>query len=133
MLARRWGFLHRTAASDGLRVTLKGIYLLDSLCWLTVELRDRTVLGCPACSMRIYTEDRKKIKRTATQEVEITPVYTEGMGKVSGKGCQVMAVAIRPMMVGSGKWLVIGVSDEDGNRRVVLKVKGKVLRRARRI
>jgi len=130
-LAGLRGFLHHRATADGLRVMLKGVYLRDSLLWLTIELRDHTVLGCSSCSVRIYTEGRKKIKRMATQEVEIMPAYADDGGALPGLQRRITAVALHPLMVGRGKRLVIEVSDDTGDRRASLKVKGKVLMRAR--
>jgi len=42
-------------------------------------------------------------------------------------------VALHPFVVGRGKRLVIAFSDEEGGRQVVLKVKGKMLMRARKM
>jgi hypothetical protein len=42
-------------------------------------------------------------------------------------------MAFRPFVVGRGKRLVIAVGDESGGRQVVMKVKGKVLLKARRL
>lgn len=89
-------------------------------------------MGCGPGGLRIYTEDRKKVKRTATQDVELTPVYTEGVGRVAGLGRWSGAVGFRPFFVGRGKRLVVAFSDEEGGRQVVLRVKGKVLMRAKK-
>jgi len=133
VLAVRRGFLHHVAVADGLKVMLKGVYQRDSLLWLTIELRDRTLFGCSSCSVRIYTESRKKVKRTATQQVDITPAYVDDCGRLPGLGRRVTAMALQPLMVSGGKRLVIEFSDEVGERRVLLKVKGKVLLRARKV
>ncbi|HET6256691.1 MAG TPA: DUF4138 domain-containing protein [Puia sp.] len=131
-LAGRECVIHRKAVTDGLCLRLKGVYILDSLLWLAVDMKDRTAMGFAPGSLRIYTEDRKKIKRTATQEVDLDPVYSEPVGRVGGFERKATAVALHPFMVGRGKRLVIEVSDESGGRQVVLKVKGKVLLRATR-
>jgi len=131
MLASRRGFLHRRAVADGLRLALKGAYLRDSLLWLSLELQDRTVIGFPGGSLRIYSEDRKKIKRTATQELDMAPFFWEGFGGLRGRGRRVAAVALRPFVAGRGKRLVVEVSDPEGGRQVVLRVKGRLLLRAK--
>ncbi len=132
MLAGKRGFLHRRTAADGLRLALKGVYLRDSLLWLSFELRDRTAMGFSAGSMRVFTEDKKSVKRTATQELDITPVFSEGIGVLAGETRQATAVALRPFSVGRGRRLVIAISDGEDVRRVVLRVKGRLLLRARR-
>ena len=132
-LAGRESVLHWKAFADGLRLQLKGVYMLDSLLWLAIDLQDRTAIGFTPGSLRIYIEDKKKVKRTATQDVDADPVWSEPLGKVGGFDRQATAVSFRPFVVGRGKRLVIAVGDETGNRQVVLKVKGKVLLKARRL
>ena len=132
VLAERRGFLRRRAAGDGLRLRLKGIYLRDSLLWLSLDLQNRTEMGCGPGGWRIYTEDRKRVKRIATQELDTAPVYAAGIGSVPGLDRRIAAVGLHPFLVGRGKRLVIAFSDQEGGRQVVLKVKGKVLKKARR-
>ncbi len=132
-LAERERVLHGKAFADGLCLRLRGVYILDSLLWLAIDLEDRSAIGFTPSAVRIYTEDKKKVKRTATQEVDADPVWTEPLGKIGGFDRQATAVAFRPFVVGRGKRLVIEVGDETGNRQVVLKVKGKVLLKARRL
>ena len=133
LLANRRSFWHRRADIDGLRLQLKGTYLRDSLLWLTLELQNRTAMDCAPGDLRIYTEDRKKIKRTATQEVDVSPVYAEGIAALPGFGRQETAVALHPFLVGRGRRLVIVLADEAGDRQVVLRVKRNVLMRARKM
>jgi hypothetical protein len=130
-LAGRGGALHRKAVADGLCLRLKGVYILDSLLWLVVDAQDLTAIGLSG-ALRVYTEDRKKVKRTATQEVEIDPVYAEPVGEMGGFDRRTVAVGFRPFVVGRGKRLVIEVGDGTGDRRIVLKVKGKALLKATR-
>jgi Domain of unknown function (DUF4138) len=131
-LKSRRGFLHRRAVGDGLQVALKGIYLQDSLLWLSLNLHDRTAIGLSSGSLRIYTEDKKRVKRTATQELDIIQVYFESIDGLPGMGSRATAVALHPFVVGHGKRVVIEVSDREGDRKVVLRVKGKTLMRARK-
>jgi hypothetical protein len=130
-LAERKNSLHRKARADGLCLRLRGVYMHDSLLWLTLDLEDLTAIGFTPGALRIYTEDRKKIKRTATQEVDVDPVFAKPFGKMGGFDRRATAMAFRPFVVGRGKRLVIEVSDELGGRQVVLKVKGNVLLKAR--
>lgn len=131
LLASRHGFLHCRAANDGLRLTLRGVYLCDSLLWLSLDLRDRTSMGLGIGGLRISTEDKRRVKRTATQELEIPPVYTDRIGALPGSGRRALAVALHPFVIGRGKRLVLEVFDRGADRQVVLRVRGKRLMRAR--
>lgn len=126
------GFLHRRVAGDGLGVTLTGVYAQDSLLWLILDLRDKTPMGIRRVSLRLYTQEKKTVKRTASQELEISPVYSEGVGALAGLGRSAVAVAIRPLFLRRGRRLVVVIADAAGDRQVVLRVKGKVLAGARK-
>ncbi|HEY4064118.1 MAG TPA: DUF4138 domain-containing protein [Puia sp.] len=131
MLAERRGFLHRRAVSDGLCLRLKGTYLRDSLLWLSLEVREHTAIGFQPGMVRVWSEDRKKVRRMASQEVEVSPVYTGGSGPVFGFGRRAWTIALRPMVIGKGQQLVVEVLDEVG-RQVRLTVKRRMLLRARK-
>ena len=132
ILAEQRGFLHRRAVGDGLCLRLKGTYLRDSLLWLSLEVQEHTAMGFQIGTVRVWSEDRKKIRRTASQAVEVSPVYTGGSGPVAGFGRRVLTVALRPMVIGKGRRLVVEVSDESGDRQVRVKVKRRMLLRARK-
>lgn|GEM_PF-469971 len=131
LLASRHGFLHRRATNDGLQLTLRGVYLRDSLLWLSLDLRDRTSMGIGVGGLRISTEDKRRVKRTATQELEITPVFADRISALPASGRLAIAVALHPFVLGRGKRLVLEVFDRGADRRVLLRVKGKRLMRTR--
>lgn len=133
LFASRHGFLHCHATEDGLQLSLRGVYLCDSLLWLSLDLRDRTSMGLGIGGLRISTEDKRRVKRTATQELEITPVFTDRISALPASGRLAIAVALHPFVVGRGKRLVLQVFDRGADRQVVLRVRGKRLLKARNL
>jgi hypothetical protein len=58
--------------------------------------------------VRLFTEDRKRVKRMAVQEAEIGPVYTDwdAPALVAGTTTADFALGYRGIMVPAGKKLV---------------------------
>lgn len=131
VLAGRRPFLHKDICRDGLRFGLTGIYLRDGLMWLCFRVSNGTRIAFTPAFVRVFTEDRKKVKRTATQDVELAPVYAGRLPAVAGRGGEVFAQAFRPFTVAKGKHLVVQLVDDAGGRSMELVVKRRVLLKAR--
>lgn len=131
VLAGRQGFLHRSVRSEGMRLQLRGIYLRDSLLWLCLRVSNRTMIGFKPAFLRVFVEDRRQVKRTASQEVVIMPVYSDRLQTVLGDSTRSMVLGLEPMTLAREKKMVIELADAGGGRHMMLGVKGKVLLKAR--
>jgi hypothetical protein len=132
VLACRRPFMHDDIRRDGLRFGLTGIFLHDGLMWLCFRVNNGTRIAFTPAFVRVYTEDRKKMKRTATQDVDLTPVYAGRLASVPGRGTLVFAQGFRPFTVARGKRLVVQLADDAAGRSMELVVKRRVLLKARR-
>jgi len=131
-LSGRRAFLRGSVSAGGLRLRLRGVYLRDSLLWLCVELRNRVTIPFTSSYLRLYVEDRKRVKRMASQQVTVAPVVAPGSLRVPGDSLVRVALGLEPLVLAKGKRLVVEVADATGGRVLVLGLKGKVLLRARR-
>lgn len=131
LLAGGRGFLSFSARAGGMRLRLQGIYLRDGLLWLCFRLRNGSRVGFTVGYMRVFVEDGKQLKRTAGQEVDMARVYDGLMGAVPGSGMRAFACGFAPFTLARGKRLVVEMADASGGRQLELRVKGKVLLRAR--
>ena len=125
MLARRRGLIGRSVVVSGLRLWLKGVYLRDSLLWICLGMYNRTPIGFAPAYLRVYVEDKKRIKRTASQQVTVVPVYPPRLAAVRGNSGASLALGLTPFVPARGKRLVVEMADSSGGRVLVLRVKGK--------
>jgi len=132
LLSARRGFLHKSMHSVGMRLQLRGIYLRDSLLWLGLRLCNRTAIGFSPAYLRVLVVDQKRVKRLASQEVTVAPVYMPPLVAIPGNDCRLLCIGLTPFALGSGKKLVVEMADENGDRVLALAVKGKVVLRARK-
>jgi hypothetical protein len=133
LLAGRRGFLHGSVASEGVRLRLRGIFLRDSLLWLSLRVTDGTMIAFRPVYVRVFVEDTKRVRRTASQRVEVSPVYTGMLPVVLGGGSGSLVLGLVPFAPGKGKRLVVELADAGGGRDLVLRVKGKRVLRARKV
>jgi hypothetical protein len=132
-LAGRKPFLKGSVSAGGVSMRLNGIYLRDSLLWLALTLRNRVAIGFTLSFMRIYLEDRKEIRRTASQQAPIRPIFPAQLANLPGRGTEGLAMGMTPFVPAKGKLLVVELSDAGGGRILVLKVKAKTVLKAREV
>ena len=132
-LSERRPFLHKSVSVSGVRLRLRGIYLRDSLLWLCLGLKNRVQISFIPSYMRVYVEDKKEIKRMASQQAAVVPVYTSPLETVPGHGTGWLAVGIRPLVLPRGKKLKVEMADSGGGRVLILALKGKELLWARKV
>lgn len=128
-LSHRHGYLHVSAHGAGLRLGLSGIYIRDSLQWLTFTLTNRSTLPFRITQMRYYIRKSRSVRRTAEQEAAVEPVYLNRLAAVDGN--VVFAAGFEPMIIPAGQRLVMDVTGADG-RRIRLQIKGKLLLKTHR-
>ena len=131
LLSGRRGFLHSAVRSGGVRLSLRGIWLRDGLLWFSFRVMNGTRIAFTPAYVRVFLEDSKKVKRTATQDLDQAPVYAGGLSVVPGRGSLRFAEAFAPFTVARGKRLVVQLADDAGGRSMMLVVGRKVVLKAR--
>ena len=124
----------RVGGSDGsVSLRLKGLFLKDGLMWMSFRARNRSSVDFLPGGMRFAVQDRKRVRRTAVQSIEVQPVYVGARGELAGGGQLSVVAALHALTVGKGKQLVVEWREANGGRRVRLVIRGKHLLRAKKI
>ena len=110
---------------------LKGIYLARDVLWFSTRLSNGSLIHFTPSPARFFIRDRKRGKRTAIQEREIIPVYHNADSTVGGKNCRSMVFAFQPFAIPKAQQLIMEVTEKDGGRKLMLRVKAKWLLCAR--
>jgi conjugative transposon TraN protein len=126
----REGFMRKSAKNQKMRATLRGLYVKDSLLWLVCRLSNRSHVPFQPAYVRLFIVDRKRGKRTAIQQVPLTPVYIAPVGVVAGSGTQTLAVAYSIFTVAKEKKLVLEIAEENGGRLLTIPLSHKIVLRA---
>ena len=112
----------------GITLLLDGLFIRDNIIYYRLKLENDTHLGFDIDQLRFFIRDQKKAKRTASQEIEIKPVYVEGnIDRISGKTQQVVVFALPKFTIPDKKYLAIQLMEKNGGRHLDLKVQNMTI------
>jgi len=110
---------------------LKGIYIKDDVIYYQLELTNESPIDYDVDFLRFYIRDKKKSKRTAAQEIELTPLYIAGnTSKVKANSKCVMVMALEKFTVPDAKYLAIEIGEKNGGRNLLMKVNNRKIIKA---
>jgi hypothetical protein len=132
-LVARKGFLRDGGSDGGMRLVLRGLYNKDDLLWMVFGAKNRSTTDFERESLRISIEDHRRVRRSAVQSLELSPVLVHGGDFVGGGRRIPMVVAMRRVMLTRGRRMVVEWREAGGGRRVRIVVSRKQLLRAEKL
>jgi hypothetical protein len=115
-----------------MRLQLKGIYIDNDILYYQLELQNYSNLSYDIELLRFFIKDQKQSKRTASQELEQTPLYVYGnTGSVPGQSKIIMVVALPRFTIPDKKLIVVQLMEKNGGRNLSLKINNNKLVKAK--
>jgi conjugative transposon TraN protein len=115
-------------------LALKSIYIHDVIIYYRIAIRNRSGIGYDIKSLKFYIKDQQKVKRTATQEVEVKPLYIQNeKPKIPGYASNEMVVALRKFTIPDAKKLQIDLLENEGGRNLEMSIGNREILGARQI
>ncbi len=123
---KRLGGIHEKNFGIGFR--LDGIFIHKNLMYFRMRVENRSNIGYDVDQLRFYILDQKKAKRTASQEVEVTPVNLfNGLTRILPRERSTMVVALPKFTIPEKKFLAIQLMEGNGGRHLELRIKNRIL------
>lgn len=117
---------------QGIEVGVMGIYIKNNIVYYQLKLNNESSIDYDIDFIRLFLKDKKHGKRTATQEIEISPLYVAGNNRqVHANGQNVIVLATGKTTIPRNKSLELEVHEKDGYRYVGINIPGKKLTHAR--
>lgn len=117
---------HRTT------LTLQDIYIQNDFLYYRLQIRNRSSVNYDVKSLKFFIRDKKKVKRTSSQELEILPVYVENKtANINAFASATMVFAVRKFTIPDGKTLQIHLFEENGGRSLSLRIKNRHILKAK--
>ncbi len=114
-----------------MQLDIKGIYIQDGVLYFQFYFHNSSALNYDVQLLRFYIKDKKRAKRTASQEVEIEPLYIAGnIDRIRSRSEQTITVAVPKITVPDKKYLSVELMEKDGGRHLSLKVHNKDILKA---
>jgi conjugative transposon TraN protein len=116
----------------GICMKLNGLFIHDNIMYLRMSITNKTNINYDIDRLRFYIRDQKKAKRTATQEIEINPLYVkDDTAVVAGQTEKVFVYAVPKFTIPDKKYLAIELMEKNGGRHLKIKVHNKTIVRAK--
>lgn len=111
--------------------SLIGIYVKENVIYYQLQLENYSPIDYDIDLLRFYIRDKKKSKRTAMQENELTPIYIAGNTKqIKANSACAIVVALEKFTIPDAKYFAIEVGEKNGGRHLSLKVGNKKIMQA---
>lgn len=128
--------LSRKKKVDGLKrskfeikVCVDGIFIHQDLIFFRLVLGNTSKINYDIDQLRFFIRDQKKSKRTASQEIELTPLYsTLNASVIPDKSELNVVYALSKFTISEKKYLTIQLIEKNGGRQIEIDVKNSDLK-----
>ena len=112
--------------------TLLGIYVKDDIMFYHFRVINRSNIDYDIDFLKFYIRDKVRIKRTASQEIEMKPMHIYGNDKeVKGNSSTDIVSALQKFTIPEAKYLQVELFERNGGRNLNLNIKNKTIVNAR--
>jgi conjugative transposon TraN protein len=109
-----------------LKLKVNGIYVNDDILYFRFKLQNKSNIGFDADNISFSIRDHQQSKRTATQELALTPVYIHRAFKnVKARSSLNCVIAFSKFTLPDAKYLSIQVSEKGGSRSLRLHLENQ--------
>lgn len=113
-------------------LTLQEVYIRDDILYYRLHIRNRSSLNYDVKSLKFFIRDKKKVKRTSSQELELVPVYVGNeTANINAFASATMVYAVRKFTIPDGKTLHIHLFEANGGRNLSLTIKNRHILKAK--
>lgn len=111
-----------------MKLALHGIYIKRDMIFYHFRMVNNSNINYDVDFLRFYIQDQKKAKRTASQEVDVQPVYVYGKDEmVPGKSSVDVVYALEKFTIPEAKHLIVEMFEENGGRNLNLSIRNRTI------
>lgn len=114
--------IKRSKFQIGLQVS--GIFISEDILYFRIVFENKSKIKYDIDQLRFFIRDQRKSKRTASQEIEIVPLYTTSSSQVIPDKSQVVKVyALDKFTIPEKKYFTIEIIEKNGGRNLDVNIK----------
>lgn len=107
-----------------IKLRINGLFIHQDIMYYRIVLGNKSNISYDIDQLRFFVCDQKISKRTASQEIEITPLLTTSqVSKIPDQSELVVVFAIPKFTIPEKKYLAIELLEKNGERHVSLAIK----------
>ena len=112
----------------GLKLHLNGIFIQNDVMYYRIRVANHSKIKYDVDQFRFFIRDSKKVKRTASQEIEIAPLYILNNNEtIDEESENTFVFALPKFTIPEKKYLVLQLMEKNGGRHLAIQVKNKKL------
>ncbi|EJG03145.1 conjugative transposon protein TraN [Flavobacterium sp. F52] len=102
-----------------IKVEVNGIFIHQDVLYLRVVFENKSKINYDIDQLRFFIRDQKKSKRTASQEIELQPLYTTSSSAVIPYKSEIIKVyALEKFTIPESKYLTLQMIEKNGGRHL---------------
>ena len=107
---------------------LNGIFIREQVMYYRIKVTNNSKISYDIDQIRFFIRDAKKVKRTASQEIEIRPIYIlNDVDKIQAEAENIFVFALPKFTIPEKKYLAIQLMEKNGGRHLEEHVKNTKL------
>lgn len=118
--------------NSGVVLNLKGVFIKGGILYFQFKVSNWTNIAYDIDQFRFFIRDQRLTNRTASQEIEVLPIYVnKEPNQVVGKSYDIYVFALPKFTIPDQKYLAVQLMEKDGGRHVAMKVSNRQIIKAR--
>jgi len=106
-----------------IRLEVSGIFIHQDVLYLRVVFENKSKINYDIDQLRFFIRDQKKSKRTASQEIELQPLYATSSSSVIPYKSEIIKVyALEKFTIPENKYLTIQMIEKNGGRHLEVDI-----------
>lgn len=115
----------------GIEFRLDGLFIRENVMYYRIKMENQSIINYDIDQLRFFIRDRKKAKRTASQEIELKPFYVQNdTPMIKGQSEHIFVFALPKFTIPDQKHLVVQLMEKNGGRHLKLKIHNRVIMRS---
>ncbi len=134
IIDRNGGNVRAKRGKYKIKFSLEGIYIDGDDIFYHLRIKNKSNLNFDIQSLRFFIHDKQKMKRTASQENELEPVYILNQPvKVLGNSSAQAVYALQKFTIPDAKVLDIELFEKNGGRNLKLRIGNQAIVKAEKL
>lgn len=106
-----------------IRLEVNGIFIQQNVLYLRVVFENKSKINYDIDQLRFFIRDKRKSKRTASQEIELEPLYATSSSSVIPYKSEIIKVyALEKFTIPENKYLTIQMIEKNGGRHLEVDI-----------
>jgi conjugative transposon TraN protein len=114
------------------RFSLNGIYIKNDVIFFKLQVENNSNINYDVDMLRFFIRDARQTKRTATQEIDVQPLYVSGdTSTIKSNSKNTIVFASPKFTIPNRKYLSIQLMEKNGGRNLQLSVGNRTIIKAK--